>query len=441
MASSSFGISDIAYYVPAPTLRVGDLRRHREGQGDDIARFDRARDYTGQEEMRIPDWYEDTVTMVAEATRKLLARNPRVGLDTIRHYSCGTETPQDYAKPVSSYCQGLVQVEGMNIGPNVAISEVKHACAAGTYALLNVLAGMSIEARRGLPCTGIVTMGDVARYRGGSSAELTQGAGSVALLLERNPRLLAIEPAVVGTYSHSVDDFFRSLGDSCASVKGRYSIDCYREALLGAYEDYKDRALASGHQTRPAGGHFLDGVDYAVFHAPFQSMPLKAMEELLSQRRGMSAAQAAAEAQRLGVHAGLKTVARTGNLYTASLYFCLGGLLVEEFERLGDSIEGKRILLFSYGSGNTMLVFSATVMPGAGRVIERLGLWDSIESDRRLLSAKQYQELMSLDRSDRAAYNAVADQSLPDLPDGRYALAWIREDGYRVYGEAGRESA
>jgi hydroxymethylglutaryl-CoA synthase len=436
------GISDMAFYVPAPALALSELIAFRRRAGEDGERLDRALELTGQVEMRVPDWYEDTVTMVAEATRALLARNPRPRPSSIRHYCCGTETPLDLAKPVSSYCQGLVEVNGEHIGPNVAVYEVKHACAGGTYSLLNVLTSMQAEHEAGFDTAGIVTMGDTARYRRNTPAEMTQGAGAVALLLEPDPKLIAFDTAVVGAYSRSVDDFFRTLGSQEASVKGRFSIECYMEALLGAHQDFKRRALQTGLVHRPDGGHFLDAVDYVVFHAPFHSMPIMAMEELLARRRGITREQAAAEVERLRIRQGLETVRYTGNLYTGSLYFCLGSLLVEEHDRIGAAIEGKRILLFSYGSGNTMLEFSGTVVPGAANVVRNLGIREALSNHRRSLTPEEYEQLSGA--SFLAGGAAQRPRTLPTtepapvlnrapVPPGRYALDRVREDGYRLY--------
>ena len=91
---TSFGISDIAIYLPGPTVDLGELIVRRTEEGCCAERLLKAQDFTGQREMRIPDWYEDTVTMVAEAT-SILLRRPRAPSPTqIRHFYCGTETAQ-----------------------------------------------------------------------------------------------------------------------------------------------------------------------------------------------------------------------------------------------------------------------------------------------------------------------------------------------------------
>ncbi len=430
----SFGISDLAFHIPAPSADLEDLIRYRVAQGADQARLESALSYTGQQRIRIPDWYEDSVTMLSEATRRLLERG-RISPRSVRHYLSGTETPQDYAKPLSAWAQGLVEVDGQRIGPTAATYEVKHACAGGTYALLAVLNALRAEhASAQQPSeVGIVGMSDIASYAAGSTAELTRGAGAVAVLLARQPALLEIDSGLAGVWGEDVDDFFRNPRSLHPTVRGRYSVDCYMRALEGAYLNFKDRALACGALRRPPGGHFLDNFNYVVLHAPFHTMPIKAMEDLLMRSRGMTKDAAGAEMIRLHLGESVKSIRQTGNLYTGSLYLCLGDLLVKEDRRIGAALEGRRVLLASYGSGNTMLVFSASVVPGAGSVIRRLGVSEAVEGEARHLPAEKADELIGMDRAAPATHRVLLKQRGHEIPAGRYYLNKIRENGYREY--------
>ncbi len=428
-----FGISDIALYLPGPTVELSGLIARRAGEGCCADRLTKAQAFTGQREMRIPDWYEDTVTMVAEATRTLLGRKGAPSPDRIRHFYCGTETAQDSAKPVASYAQGLVDVSGSRIGPHAATYEVKHACASGTYALLGALQALAVEHVAGRESVAVAAMGDIASYPSGTTAELTQGAGAISLLVEANPKLLDIDLGLTGIWGESVDDFFRAMGNRHASVRGRFSVKCYLKALSGAYRDYKEQALETGTVLRPSGGHFLDAIDYAVLHAPFQSMPIQAMQDLLMKARGIDRTEAQKELDRLRLTAGLDLISRTGNLYTGSLYLCLADLLTNEYRRIGDELEGKRILLASYGSGNTMLVFGGTVAPGAGATIQRMELAKSVAANRRLVSLDEYEDLNRMDKFAADEYAWYLRDRGASIPSGACYLTNIRGDGYRVY--------
>lgn len=62
-----------------------------------------------------------------------------------------------------------------------------------------------------------------------------------------------------------------------------------------------------------------------------------------------------------------------GNLYNGSLYAYLAALLQQEHTKLGNGIIGKTVMIASYGSGNTMMVFSGKIAEAAPEVI---GAWD-----------------------------------------------------------------
>ena len=433
---TSFGISNLAFHIPAPSIALETLIESRVKQGISGQRLERALTMTGQQQMRLADWYEDPVTMVAEATRSLLRQPQAPGPEEIRHFYCGTETAQDEAKPISSYVQGLLEVNGRKIGPSCASFEAKHACASGTYALLSGLNALIVEHHAGLNGTAIAGMGDVASYPPGSTAELTQGAGAVAVLLEANPRLLAIDPGITGFWGEDVDDFFRAVGHRHATVRGRYSVECYLRALQGAYNDYKHQALTSGLLTRPPGGHFLDTIDYFVLHAPFQSLPVQALKKLLEEVRRLGTEEAEQELKRLRISAGTNLIQHTGNLYTGSLYLCLANLLETECQRLGTALEGKRILLGSYGSGNTMVVFGGTVAQGACKVIEQWNLRQVIMQQHRPVSLPEYEFLSRLNKFSAEQFNSVRQRRFSTIAPDAYFLDNIRDDGYRIYSKS-----
>ena len=62
------------------------------------------------------------------------------------------------------------------------VPEIKHACLGGVYALKNAVRHCLLE-----DSAAIVICSDLALYARGSSGEPTQGAGAVALLVERTP--------------------------------------------------------------------------------------------------------------------------------------------------------------------------------------------------------------------------------------------------------------
>ena len=63
------------------------------------------------------------------------------------------------------------------------VPELKHACLGGVYALKGALRFAALD---GKGRKAIVVTADIAEYARGSTGEPTQGAGAVALLVERN---------------------------------------------------------------------------------------------------------------------------------------------------------------------------------------------------------------------------------------------------------------
>ena len=437
----AIGISGLSVYLPEPAVKLKPLAEERNAlrPDGDSRDFVKSLRYTGQEEMRIPEVWEDTVTMIAESVRDLV-QSTGVDPTKVSQFVCGTETAMDHAKPLSSFAQGLLEQDGIRIGPDTSIYEVKHACAGGTYGLLGAMSQIAIDSLRGLASPAIVTMGDTSRYDLVSTAEFTQGAGAVSLLVETDPKLIRLDLGVVGYNSQSVDDFFRNIGSTVAKARGKFSVQCYKDALLGAYQSFKDKALRSGLIEVPPGKHFLDGFDYVLLHAPFRQMPVEALTDLLAKARHISHEEAELESARLRLPESLMGTSLAGNLYTCSLYLCLANLLESELKRIGNELEGKRILFASYGSGNTMVVYSGTIVPGAAEAISKIGLTEKLKH-RNWLETGDYEDQVAFDKFDREKYAARLTSEWASIPASRYYLREIRADGYREYGVKGREEA
>ena len=80
------------------------------------------------------------------------------------------------------------------------------------------------------------------------------------------PRLLELEAGLTGSYARDVYDFWRPLHHKEALVDGHYSVQCYLDALAGAYGDVAPRVAG------------LDGEPLArtCYHVPYGKMARKA---------------------------------------------------------------------------------------------------------------------------------------------------------------------
>jgi len=419
--SSTVGISDIGLYVPQPAIDLENLVERRVRLNPRLDRhLERACRVTGQKAIRFPEVWEDSATLAASAVRMLFRQNPGIDLKNVRHLAVGTETGVDHSKPVSAYVQGMLQRAGIELPSSLSSFQVQHACAGGTMALLSVAAMLASGGRSG--DSGIVVSTDVARYETESTAEITQGAGAVALHVQGSPRLLELDLATAGYYSADVDDFFRPLGSITARVNGSYSMRCYWESLEAALLDFCAR---SG--VRPE--HALLDTDYFVLHTPFRNMPESAMEKLFEKVLGYDARKTRGVLAEKSFAAAVDPLARIGNLYAGSLTAALAFLLDDRFRALGSGIAGKKILLASYGSGNTMVVLQARIAPPAAEVISRWRL-DTVFSSARTASFEEYEAWaagpVQPELHARLMENAV-------VPPETFLLSGIRKDGYREY--------
>ncbi|MFP4644653.1 MAG: hydroxymethylglutaryl-CoA synthase family protein [Spirochaetales bacterium] len=417
----SVGISDLSLYVPRPSMNLESLLEHRIQQEPSLKRrLTRALETTGQERMRFPELWQDNSTLAAQASRDLLERAGNSSLAKMRYLSVGTETPVDHSKPVAAYVEGMLQRSGIDIPENLSTFQVQHACAGGTVAMMGVAAMLSHSSNSGE--SGLIVCSDIARYDAPSTAEITQGAGAVAMRVEKNPSLLTMDLGTPGYCSRDVDDFFRPLGSTTAKVKGGYSVQCYHESLDSAFLDHCAR-----RDTAPE--TVLRETDMFVVHVPFYRMGITAMNNLLSKYISEDQKTIDSFLEERGFYEGLAPAKLVGNIYSGSAYMALMSQLVERYSVLGSDIVGKNILLASYGSGNTMVVLSMKVAPEAPGVIEQWDLAGTVAGGRESGMAEYEQWLeFPLDREEYARRLAAA-----SVRHGEYYLAGIREDGYREY--------
>lgn len=416
------GISDISLYVPQLQIEISAITRERIQRKPELERsLLRATGTAGQTMLRFPQLWEDTSTLAAQSARALFAQDPQIDLSKLRYLTVGTETPIDHSKAVAAYVEGMLQGSGIDVPKTISTFQVQHACAGGFLGAISVGALLNHSNRRHE--SGLIVCSDVARYTQETTAEITQGAGAAALLVENDPKLIELDLSNMGFASEDVDDFFRPLGSVVAKVKGYYSIQCYNKSLETALLDHCERRGESPERV-------LRDTDYFVLHTPFRNMPYRAMLRLLESKLGLSKEEGE---EFLSDHAftqGIDPIARIGNTYTASIFMSLAFLLDEQYRLIGDRIIGKSILMASYGSGNTMAIIAGRIAESAPEVLKRWKLsriWETARTARML----DYERWLAAPY-DRERYAELL-ESCTDIPAGSYYLSGIREDGYREY--------
>lgn len=275
------GISGMSLYVPA--LRV-QLEAWCEWTGNP---WEKVRNVVGRS-FRVPARHENVYTMAANAVLRLI-RSYEVDPRRVGFLGLGTESSTDNAA-------GAVIVRGMvdraleelglpRLGRQLEVPEFKHACLGGVYALKSALRYVACD---GADKLAIVVAADVAEYERGSTGEQTQGAGAVALLIEREPKMLAVDLARSGSASDYRGPDFRKpfarhfleayaertkrLSDFPV-FSGRYSTFAYLDETVHAVEAMLERVDVRA-------GQFYRDVRALFFHRPYHHMPIQAMSFL-----------------------------------------------------------------------------------------------------------------------------------------------------------------
>jgi len=298
---------------------------------------------------------------------------------SIGRLEVGTETLLDKSKSVKTV---LMQLFGDNT--NIEGVDTVNACYGGTNAFFNTINWIESSAWDGRDA--IVVAADIALYAKGN-ARPTGGAGAVALLVGPNAPIVA-EPGLRGTYMQHAYDFYKpDLTSEYPYVDGHYSITCYTRALDAAYRDYARREASKLNGSNGSNGNAngasdsktaLDRFDYLTFHAPTCKLVQKSYGRLLyhdyladpdnaafadvpQELRGLdygeSLTDKVVEKTFMGlskkrfqerVSPAIQVATLCGNMYCASVW---GGLasLISYVDSA--TLEGKRIGLFSYGSG------------------------------------------------------------------------------------------
>jgi len=356
----------------------------------------------GQHKMAVPPPDEDVVTMGANAAARVLQQ---VRVEDIDHLLFATESGLDFSKASGLYIHRL-----LGLSPRCRVVELKQACYSATAAIQ-----MSLPLLRENPERKILVIAsDIARYGLETPGESSQGGGAVALLLSADPKILVIEP-FSGFYSKDVMDFWRPYYREEALVDGKYSCDVYLQVLLETWAQYSEAAQREyGDLAR------------FCYHAPVPGLVEKA-HKWLAKRNNVTLDKEQLQTEL--AHA-LYYNRNIGNSYTASLYISLLSLLDND----PDDLSGRRIGLYSYGSGCVGEYFAGKVQSGYRQHLDTA--WNrSILTGRMELSYDQYQHFYRF-----SLPTDGSDCLLPKHQTGRFRLAKLTQHK-RGYEEVAAQTA
>jgi hydroxymethylglutaryl-CoA synthase len=317
------GIESISLYTPQYYIDLKTLAGHN---GEDPDKY-----YVGigQEKMSVPAPDEDIVTLAANATAQALDGIDTSSIDTLLF---ATESGIDQSKAAGIYVHQL-----LDLPKNMRVFELKQACYSGAGGLSMTLPYLLHNPDRKV----LIVAADVARYGLDSTGEPTQGAGAVAMVLSTNPKVMRFD-LQSGLYTNDVMDFWRPNYTDEALVDGKYSIKMYVTALKEAWKQYTDMS-----------GKTFDDFYRFVYHLPFTKMAEKAHSFLVRQAKAnLTEAEWKAQIDDASIYQ-----RSIGNTYAGSVFVALASLL----EKSKEDLTGKRVGLFSYGSGSVGEFFTGLV--------------------------------------------------------------------------------
>jgi len=163
---------------------------------------------------------------------------------------------------VSTYIAGCLEQVYDGDFTHANKGERKFACLAGTQAIDDAYNWIRAGRNRDRPAIVITT--DTALYARGDPGEATQGAGAVAMLIDRGPSIVALSTEQ-GYGSKDETDFLKP-NQQFPSVDGKRSVQVYLSRMREALEDYE--SVTDDIE--------LDDFVYAPFHTPFPGMVRKA---------------------------------------------------------------------------------------------------------------------------------------------------------------------
>jgi hydroxymethylglutaryl-CoA synthase len=444
---SKAGIDAISFYVPPLYVPMQDLAEKR-----DIP-YEKLRRGLGLEKMAIPDINEDAASFAANALLSLIRDNdldpPKIG----RIY-LGTESAVDGSKPTATYAieavEDILSAQwGDRSFKNCDVVDITFACVGAVDAMHNCLDWV----QNGEDRQAVVIASDLSKYELHSTGEYTQGAGAVAVLITKDPSLIAIGPNW-GVATKSVGDFFKPrryftkqelAKDLLQQLNGNYSneelneliaktnsgfwneknelVELFKEEPVfdGQFSNqcYSDRVTeALDHFNAQSETNFLNDWDHLVFHLPYayhgrriifsnwlqwidsegnlndlieEIGPLS--EDKKAWERLASKSQMYRNFVSSRIEKGERASSLIGNMYTASIFMALLSLLRSCLDE-GTELSGRKIGFIAYGSGSKSKVFEGTVQKEWKERIKGVDVFENLEK-RSPIDVSLYEKIHS----------------------------------------------
>uniref|UniRef100_A0A8C4R9K3 Hydroxymethylglutaryl-CoA synthase n=1 Tax=Eptatretus burgeri TaxID=7764 RepID=A0A8C4R9K3_EPTBU len=413
------GVLAIEVYIPSQYVAQDELESY---DGVSVGKYTVG---LGQERMGFCSDCEDINSLCLTVVNMLMERNA-LDYRSIGRLEVGTETLVDKSKSVKTVLMQLFEESGNS---DVEGIDTTNACYGGTAALFNAFSWVESSAWDGR--YALVVAGDIAVYASGS-ARPTGGAGAVAMLVGPNAPLV-LERGLRGTHMQHAYDFYKpDMQSEFPVVDGKLSIECYLNALDRCYSVYRRKAEAHWQKMGVNQRFSLDSLDYIIFHSPYcklvqKSVARLALNDFLAAQHcnmphhrytGLDAFREVTlvdsyfdrDVEKAFMKASedifvqktkpsLLISRQNGNMYTPSVYGCLASLLSQVPLQ---SLAGKTIGVFSYGSGMAASMFSfcvsADATPGSSleKLVSSLSDLQTRLDNRHSVSSEEFSHIMEL---------------------------------------------
>ena len=347
------GIDKIGFAMPKYFLDIADLAKARNINANKYVKG------LLQLEMSIAPITQDIVTLGATAASEFLTEEDKKNIDMI---IIGTESGIDQSKSASIFIHSL-----LGLSPFTRAIEVKEACYGGTAAIAIAKNHVASNPESSV----LVITSDLAKYGIGATGESTQGAGSCAMLIKKDPSILILNDDNV-YQTRDIMDFWRPNYSDFPHVDGHFSTKQYLDCLETTWNEYSKKFNKS-----------LDDFEAVCFHLPFPKIGLKGLNTIVPKQENENLKDKLNE----NFHTSIIYNQKVGNIYTGSLYLNLLSLL----ENSKSLSSGDNILMYSYGSGAVCEIFSVTLVDGFEKRLrsDRMADFDA----RVKLSIEEYEKM------------------------------------------------
>ncbi|XP_029406732.2 hydroxymethylglutaryl-CoA synthase 1 [Bactrocera dorsalis] len=409
----------------------------------------------GQGKMGFCSDREDVNSLCLTVVSRLLERY-QIKPQEIGRLEVGTETIIDKSKSVKSVLMQLFADSG---NTDIEGIDTTNACYGGTAALFNSINWIESSSWDGRYALAVCA--DIAVYAKGA-ARPTGGAGAIAMLVGPNAPLV-FERGLRATHMEHAYDFYKpDLSSEYPTVDGKLSIQCYLSALDTCYQLYCKKFA----KKYPQEAEFtLDNFEALLFHTPFCKLVQKSVARVVFndflqcsiEKRALkypglerfnecTLAQTYfdrdvekafmtqfADVFEAKTRQSLLLANQVGNMYTPSVYSGLVSLLINTpTERL----IGKRIGLFSYGSGLAATMYSMQVTKDTAafkQLVSKLDYVLPMLNSREKVAPELFSQLMEVREKNNHAAPYTPTGSVSALFPGTYYLQSVDDMHRRTY--------